>query len=96
MDSKRIYINKGMNADDDFELIPEGQCVNGSNMRMLTTDTGKVGRVESVGGTDLIAEQYLPLTGTNLCIGGCVITIPLEHMEFTAGIRSIMFPIRSY
>lgn len=61
----------GLNADDDFELIGEGQYVNGENMRFGTTDTGAVGNLEVISGTEAVHNPYLPTTGVNTGIGGC-------------------------
>lgn len=69
MDRYATYFDGGLNADDDFELIKSGQWVNGSNIRVFSTDKGSVNRVEAVGGSALLFNN-LP-AGTNRCIGGC-------------------------
>lgn len=61
----------GLNADDDFELIGEGQYVNGENVRFGTTDTGAVGNLEVISGTEEVHNPYLPTAGVNTGIGGC-------------------------
>jgi hypothetical protein len=63
--------NGGLNADDDFELIGEGQYVNAENMRFGTTDEGAIGNVEVIKGTLEIHNPHLPTAGTNEYIGGC-------------------------
>ena len=69
MNAKR-HFNNGINADDDFEFITEGQYVNAENMRFGTTDTGATGRLETIGGTIELINSYLP-AGVNTGNGGC-------------------------
>lgn len=84
MKSTIHLFNAGLNADDDFSVVQNGQWVNGLNMRVGTTDKGATGRLEGVGGTVSIANT-LP-TGTNKSYGGC---------EDKAGNRLVWFNYNS-
>ena len=70
MEHFKQTFNNGLNADDDFEYIGEGQYVNGLNVRFGTTDTGAVDRIESIGGTIEKLNNYLS-PGINTGNGGC-------------------------
>lgn len=70
MQNEKRYFNKGINADDAFELLGDGEYINGYNMRWGTTDNGAVGFLETIGGMDEIKSIYLP-DGVNKGWGGC-------------------------
>lgn len=69
MNNSRIFLNKLLDSDGDYSLIENGSWVNAENVRIFSTDTGAVNRIEAVGGGTLLFNT-LP-TGTNRCIGGC-------------------------
>lgn len=70
MNPEKRYFNKGINADDDFELIGPGEYVNGHNMRFGSTDDGSIGPIETINGTKEIKNLYL-FDGANRGYGGC-------------------------
>ncbi len=70
MEIKKTYFKAGLNADDDFEVQPEGAWVNSENVRAISTDKGATGRIESVGGTDLLFNAIFPSI-KSIPIGGC-------------------------
>lgn len=64
----RIF-NKGLDGDTDFSKAEPGTWVNAECLRVFSTDTGAVNRVESIGGNLALTNPYLP-AGTNITIGG--------------------------
>jgi hypothetical protein len=66
---KKYFV--GLNADDDANMLDEGDYVNAENIRWGTTDKGATRRLEHVGGTRTLS-QSLKLAAGSICIGGAV------------------------
>ncbi|HEV3223867.1 MAG TPA: hypothetical protein VGZ90_13355 [Puia sp.] len=71
MQYEKKYMGRvALDADSDVFALGENSIVNSENFRTLSTDTGVVETLESVGGTLLIPNSDLSATGVNWCIGG--------------------------
>lgn len=81
-----LFEKKSYNTPDiggDFDTAPNALApnawINSENVRVLTTDGGQIGNLESIGSTELLPNPYLP-AGDNIEIG---------HAEDEAGSRFV-------
>ena len=68
----RSFIKGKMNKSVDERLVPDGEYIDGLNVRVGSTETTDIGALENTKGNILLAElQYAgnPLSADAICIG---------------------------
>jgi hypothetical protein len=66
--TEKIEFNEGVNADDAYTRLQEGEYINGFNFRSGTSEFGKISGLQPIPSSTSIFAN-LPITGTNICIG---------------------------
>jgi len=62
----------GMNSDLSERELPDTDCLNIMNLRNSVSKEGRIGRLENVPGTTLVAQTVFPPYGTSQTIGSAI------------------------
>lgn len=91
MQQKKLY-TKGLDSDTAFEFMDEGRDRYRNNVRVLSSDTGNVGAIETVNGNTLVVNSLIPV-GVSTVIGSYEYQLTRKIYYFvhnTSGLHSII------